>query len=352
MPDSPATGLSLDPVPSHKPDARPLRLSVLDQSPIPSGSTASDALVNSIDLAKKTEVMGYHRYWVAEHHNSTGLAGAAPEILIGQIAASTSSIRVGSGGVMLSHYSAYKVAEIFKTLATLHPGRIDLGVGRAPGSDQITMYALAPGGTPQSVDAYPNALRDLDGWLHDELSSDSPFAGQVHVLPASDCEPPELWVLASSAGSASFAAHFGLPLSFADFIAVGDGPAICAAYRNQYQPSARHPEPRVSVGVGAICAPTDDEAERLASSVRLWRQVGLRGPIPSLDEVDASPVNPLAVQPGRKPMIVGGPRKVKQQLEELAQSYEAEELVIVSITWDHQARVKSYQLIADAFRGV
>lgn len=326
-----------------------LRLSVLDQSPIPAGSTASEALANSVDLAKQTEAMGYHRYWVAEHHNSSGLAGAAPEILIGHIAASTSSIRVGSGGVMLSHYSAYKVAETFKTLATLHPGRIDLGVGRAPGSDQVTMYALAAGDQPLSVDAYPDQLRDLDGWLHDDLPPSNVFAGKVRALPASKAEAPELWVLASSAGSASFAAHFGLPLSFADFIAVGNGPAICDAYRRQYQPSERHPEPRISIGAGAICAESNEEAERLASSVRLWRQQGLSGPIPSLEDVDNSRVNPLAVQPGRKPMIIGDPATVRAGLEDLAASYGAEEVVIVSITWDHAARVKSYALISDAF---
>ncbi len=327
----------------------PLRLSVLDQSPIPSGSGAAQALANSIDLAQQTEAMGYHRYWVAEHHNSTGLAGAAPEILIAQIAASTSTIRVGSGGVMLSHYSAYKVAETFLTLATLHPGRIDLGVGRAPGSDQLTMHALAPGPKPQPMDSYPDALRDLDGWLHDDLEQGSPFAGRVRALPASDCEPPELWVLASSAGSAGFAAHFGLPLSFADFIAFGDGPAICDAYRDRYQPSKRHPEPRISIGAAAICADTAEEAEHLAGSVRLWRQQGLRGPIPSLGEVAALPMEPLAVQPGRKPMIVGDPSSVCGQLSDLAQSYGAEELIIVSIVWGHQARVHGYRLIAEAF---
>lgn len=326
-----------------------LRLSVLDQSPIPAGSTVGDALRNSVDLAQRTEAMGYHRYWVAEHHNSTGLAGAAPEILIGQIASATNTIRVGSGGVMLSHYSSLKVAETFKTLAALHPGRIDVGVGRAPGSDQVTMYALAAGSEPQSVDAYPNQLRDLDGWLHDELSPDSPFAGRVRALPASEAEAPELWVLASSAGSASFAAHFGLPLSFADFIAVGDGHRICEAYREQYQPSQRHPEPRISVGASAICAETNEEAERLAGSVRLWRQQGLSGPIPTLEDVANIDPNPLSVRPGRKPMIVGDPQTCREQLRELATSYGAEELIVVSIVWDHEARVRSYQLIMDAF---
>lgn len=325
------------------------RLSVLDQSPLPAGFNASAALRNSVDLAQKAETFGYHRYWVAEHHNSTGLAGAAPEILIGQIASKTSSIRVGSGGVMLSHYSPYKVAETFRTLATLHPNRIDLGVGRAPGSDQVTMYALAAGETPVPVDEYPNQLRDLDGWLHDDLAETSPFAGRVRALPASDAPAPELWVLASSAGSASFAAHFGLPLSFADFIAVGNGPAICDAYRRQYQPSERNPEPRVNVGVGAICAATDEEAERLASSVRLWRNRGLSGPIPSLDEVDAASPNPLSIDAARKPMVVGSPATVRCGLDELAERYDAEELVVVTITWDHEARVQSYRLIAEEY---
>lgn len=329
-----------------------MRLSVLDQSPIPAGSTAAQALANSVDLAKETERLGYHRYWVAEHHNSIGLAGAAPEILIGQIAANTNSIRVGSGGVMLSHYSSYKIAETFLTLATLFPGRIDLGVGRAPGSDQITAYALATSKAPRSVEDYPDQLAELQGWLHDELDEQSPFAGRVRALPASEAEAPELWVLASSVGSAGFAAHFGLPLSFADFIAMDNGPAICEAYRRQYQPSARHPEPRVSIGVGAICAETDEDAQRLAGSVQLWRRQGLSGPIPSPADVEAAAAtapNRLALQNNKKSMAVGSPATVRAQLESLGEQYGAEELVIVSITWDHAARVRSYELIAQEF---
>lgn len=326
-----------------------LRLSVLDQSPISAGSNASDALNNSIDLARQTDALGYHRYWLAEHHNSKGLAGAAPEIMVGRIADATTRIRVGSGGVMLSHYSPFKVAETFRTLATLHPGRIDLGVGRAPGSDQLTAYALALNNQLRPSDYYQNDLQDLTNWLCGESPAESPFAGRIRALPASDCETPEVWVLASSPGSAGIAARLGLPLSFADFIATGDGPAICDAYRAQYEPSQRHPEPRINIGAGVICAETSEQAKRLATSVQLWRQRGLRGSIPSFDEVDEMGEELVIVQPGRKPMIVGDAGEVRTKIEALAEAYNAEEVVIVTIVHDHDARVESYKLIAKEF---
>ena len=323
-----------------------MRLSVLDQSPVPSGSTGGDALRNSIDLAKHCEAFGYHRYWVAEHHNTGGLAGSSPEILIGHIASETSTIRVGSGGVMMPHYAPYKIAENFRMLASLHPGRIDVGVGRAPGSDQAAMVALAPDHQPISISKYPSMVAELDGFLHDSLGEESPFAGRVRATPAPET-PPHLWLLASSRDSAAFAAHFGLPLAFADFISQSDGAAIADAYREHYQPTERHPEPEVLVAASVICADTHEAAEELDAGVKLWRQRGLQGPIPSPEDVRTDVPGPLAVQPSRKPMIQGNATTVAANVQAMAGRYGADEFMAVTITWDHQARVRSYELLAE-----
>jgi luciferase family oxidoreductase group 1 len=323
-----------------------MRLSVLDQSPVPSGSTGGDALRNSIDLAKHCEAFGYHRYWVAEHHNTGGLAGSSPEILIGHVASETSTIRVGSGGVMMPHYAPYKIAENFRMLASLHPGRIDVGVGRAPGSDQAAMVALAPDHQPISISKYPSMVAELDGFLHDSLGEESPFAGRVRATPAPET-PPHLWLLASSRDSAAFAAHFGLPLAFADFISQSDGAAIADAYREHYQPTERHPEPEVLVAASVICADTHEAAEELAAGVKLWRQRGLQGPIPSPEDVRTDVPGPLAVQPSRKPMIQGNATTVAANVRAMADRYGADEFMAVTITWDHQARVRSYELLAE-----
>ncbi|MDW3221217.1 MAG: LLM class flavin-dependent oxidoreductase [Acidimicrobiales bacterium] len=323
-----------------------MRLSVLDQSPVPAGSTAGDALRNSIDLAVRCESFGCHRYWVAEHHNTGGLAGSAPEILIGHIAAATSTMRIGSGGVMMPHYAPLKIAENFRMLASLHPGRIDLGIGRAPGSDPVTMHALAPDHQPISIQKYPSMVAELDGFLHDSLPADSPFRGRVQATPVPP-EAPALWLLASSPDSATYAAHFGLPLAFADFIAQTDGVPIVEAYRENYRPSERHPEPQVLVAASVICADTHEGAEELAAGVKLWRQRGLQGPIPSPQEVRDHVDGPLAVPPSRKPIIVGNPSTVATNVRAMADRYGADEFMAVTITWDHEARVRSYELLAD-----
>ncbi len=324
------------------------RLSVLDQSPIPSGSTAAQALGNSVDLARAAERLGYHRYWVAEHHGTEGLAGSAPEVLIGHLLSATDTLRVGSGGVMLSHYAPLKVAETFKVLEALHPGRVDLGVGRAPGSDQRTAAALARGGRMLAVEYYPNQLQDLVWLLDDALPGDSPLVG-IKATPTV-AGSPQVWVLASSVDSASYAAHFGLPLAWAHFIAQGDGGPIVAAYREQYRPSARWPEPQVLVAAAVICADTDDEAEALASSVRMWRSRGLGGTIPSPAEVEAwrsTALRRLALDVGRVAPIVGGVDRATAEVVAMADRYGADEMMVVTIVWDHQARVRSYELLAE-----
>jgi luciferase family oxidoreductase group 1 len=306
-----------------------VQLGVVDQSPIPAGSTFADALANSVDLARRCEALGYRRYWVAEHHASEGLAGTTPEILIGHLATVTSSLRLGSGGVMLTHYSPLKVAETFRMLCTLHGDRIDVGVGRAPGTDHRTMLALARGGALADIRFYPNMVDELARLL-DGLAP--------------------VWILASSVDSASYAAHLGLPLSWAYFIATTDGGPLLDAYRAQYRPSQWWPEPMANVGVSVICGDTDADAERIASSVRLWRRLGLRGPIPSLDEALAAGVDTrLDVMPGRQPMVVGSPERCAEALTAIGDHHGVDEVLAVTICHRHDDRVRSYELLAKVF---
>ncbi len=212
-------------------------LSVLDQSPVRAGGTAADALNETVELAKASERWGYHRYWLAEHHATEGLAGSAPEIMVARVAAATSAMRVGSGGVMLSHYSPLKVAETFRVLETLYPGRIDLGIGRAPGSDQLTARALQAGPGAAPLEYFPNQVQDLLGYLGDGLPAEHPFA-RIHVTPE-PASRPEVWLLGSSDQSGMVAAYLGCGFSFAHFINDQGGPQVMEAYRRQFRPSAQ-----------------------------------------------------------------------------------------------------------------
>ena len=241
-----------------------MRLSVLDQSPIREGGTAADAVHETIALAQAVDSAGYHRYWLAEHHDSNGLACAAPEVLIPQIAAQTSHIRVGSGGVMLSHYSPLKVAEVFRMLETLYPGRIDLGIGRAPGSSHNVARALAFGAGAVPLEQYPHQVADLVEYLSNDLPEEHPFAG-IRAQPLGAGQP-EIWMLGPSLESAQIAAALGLPYSYAHFINPEAGARAIALYRERYQPSALYPDPRASAGVSALCAPTEEEAVLLSWS--------------------------------------------------------------------------------------
>lgn len=331
----------------------PLALSVLDQSPIRSGSTPAAAIQETIELAQLCERLGYRRYWLAEHHSSPGLAGSTPEVLIAAVAAHTSKIRVGSGGVMLPHYSAYKVAENFRMLETLYPGRIDLGIGRAPGSDHITALALRPEARNYGVDEFPQQIMDLQGWLTGGLPPGHPFE-QVVAQPAGPTMP-EIWVLGSSDGGAAYAAHFGLPFSFAQFIAGASGAEVVKAYKRYYKPSERYPGPRASAAIFVIAAETEAEAEYLGASRRLWLLRHARGHIgayPSPEEALAqdysqAELDYIRTQAGRS--IIGSIDQVKARLEAMAAEYEVDELVIVTITHDPAARRRSYELLAKAF---
>ena len=231
-------------------------LGVLDQSPIRSGGTAAEAIQETLQLAERADRLGYHRYWLAEHHSSGGLAGSAPEVLIGQVASRTSRIRVGSGGVMLSHYSALKVAENFRVLEALFPGRIDLGIGRAPGSDQRTARALRQGPGALGLEQFPQQLADLISFLHDELPPGHPFTG-VRAMPAGPTAPP-LWILGSSGEGALLAAHFGTAFSYAHFINADGGTEATRAYRESFRPSPRLTAPQASVAAFVLCADTEE----------------------------------------------------------------------------------------------
>ena len=330
---------------------RTLALSVLDQSPIPSGASSAEAVRQTVELARACERWGYRRYWLAEHHSMPGLAGSTPEILIAHVAAATSRIRVGSGGVMLSHYSSLKVAENFRMLETLYPGRIDLGIGRAPGSDRLTAQALAHGPGALGIEHFPDQLQDLVGYLHNDLPPDHPFR-PVRVQPAGPTSPP-IWLLGSSDQSAAYAAGLGFAFSFAHFINPHGGPQVMAAYRQYYRPSAELPEPLGSVGISVLCADTTDEAEELAACLQLWRlknESGEPGPVPTREEAATYPYTlqdraRLAANRGR--LIAGDPPTVRRQLVDLAEAYAVDELVVVTICPDFAARLRSYELLAE-----
>ncbi|HZU40849.1 MAG TPA: LLM class flavin-dependent oxidoreductase [Solirubrobacteraceae bacterium] len=330
-----------------------MRLSVLDQSPVSEGSTGAQALRNTLDLAALADRLGYHRYWLAEHHGGPMLAGPSPEALIGPVAAATRAIRVGSGGVMLPHYSPLKVAETFTVLAALFPGRIDLGLGRAAGTDPLTTFALQRDRRQAAPDDFPQQLAELLAYLDDTLPDEHPFRRLASTLPGLP-ERPEPWLLGSSAQSAVWAAQLGLPYAFADFINPG-GADIAAAYRERFTPSPGLAHPRTAVAAWVLCAPTDEEADHLAASSRMTLRLLRRGeliPVPAPEKAieflrrEGSPSS--GSLPGRRG-IIGSPEKVRAGIEALAVEYGAEEVIVVTITYDHGARRRSYELIADAF---
>lgn len=310
-------------------------------------------MAETLELARLADRLGYRRYWLAEHHNTGGLAGSTPEILIGRVAQVTDRIRVGSGGVMLSHYSPLKVAENFRMLETLYPGRIDLGVGRAPGSDSRTAQALLAGPQGFGIDQFPRQIHDLMGYIHGGLPDDHPFTS-VRAEPAGPTAP-EFWLLGSSDVSASFAAHFGCAFSFAHFINAQGGEMVMEAYRQHFRPSPYLDKPLGNIGVFVVCADTDAEAQRLASTRDLWilrLRTGRPGPVPTPEEALHHPYTDAErafVADARKRTVAGPPEQVKAKLTALAEAYGVEELVVVTICHDFGARMRSYELLAQAF---
>jgi luciferase family oxidoreductase group 1 len=332
----------------------PFRLSVLDQSPISQGSSGAQALQNTIDLARLADRLGYHRYWVAEHHGAPMLAGPSPEALIGPIAAATTRIRVGSGGVMLPHYSPFKVAETFSLLAGLFPGRIDLALGRAAGTDPLTTFALQRDRRQAAPDDFPQQLEELLAYLDDRLAPEHPFARLAKTLPGRP-ERPEPWLLGSSSQSALWAAELGLPYAFADFINPR-GAEITALYRERF---AEHEhataKPHTAVAVWVICAEDDEQARRLAASGRMTFTLLRRGELIAVPPPDEAleflaGEDRVGGQPrSERRAVLGAPASVRAELEEVLARYGAEEAIVVSITYEHEARRRSYELLADAF---
>ncbi len=333
-----------------------LTLSVVDQSPMRQGETAADALRDTIELAVATEAMGYKRYWLAEHHSLPNFAGTSPELLIGLVAARTKTIRVGSGGVMLSHYSSFKVAENFRMLAALYPGRIDLGVGRAPGSDQVTMAALSYPSRPHDITHFPRQVQDLLGHLRGDLEPEHPFSGiQAGPSVPQPDGVPEVWLLGSRYESCMMAAQMGLPFAYAHFFGLGveEGPAIVENYKQNFKPSEYLAEPKINVGVQVLCAETEEEAARLASSrnlARLFSMTGRAEGVPSPEDAQAYQYQPnewAFTQQYQRLCADGTPQQVKERLQEIAELYQTPDLSVVTICHGFDDRVRSYELVAE-----
>lgn len=329
----------------------PPLISVLDQSPVSEGMADGEALHNTIDLAEHADRLGFHRYWLAEHHGLS-LSGPSPEVLIGPVASATKRIRVGSGGVMLPHYSPYKVAESFSLLAALFPDRIDLALGRASGTDPLTQYALQRDRRHAAADDFPQQLLELLAYFRRELPKDHPFWRLQHTLPGGEAAP-EFWLLGSSAQSSIWAKEIGLRYAFADFIN-SEGAAIAKAYREGFEASADLPAPHSMVGLWVMCAPTEQEARELAASIQMSMLMLRRGTpikVPPVEQALAF-LQSEGREPGvshRRRMIVGDPGQVREGIEAAIDEYRADEAIVVTIAFDHAARVRSYELIAEAF---
>jgi luciferase family oxidoreductase group 1 len=327
---------------------RQLQLGVLDQVPVPEGMTAPEALRATIALAQLTDRLGYVRYWLAEHHNHPGLASPAPEVLIPAVAAATERIRVGSGGVMLPHYSPLHVAEQFRVLEALFPGRIDLGLGRAPGSDPYTAMALNP---HQDPDQFPNQVQDVIGWLENRLDPKHPFA-RVRATPDPGTSP-EVWLLGSSDFGGAVAAVLGKAFSFAHFINPRNGPDAVASYRQNFRDVGGLPAPKVNACVIVLCADTDEEVDRLAASAAMWRlqlELGRPGPVPDPERASRHPWTDEQLarnQAMRRHHAIGTPDQVHARLQELADLYDTDELMALTVTHDPAARRRSYELVAE-----
>ncbi|HLT58674.1 MAG: LLM class flavin-dependent oxidoreductase [Limnochordales bacterium] len=324
-------------------------LSVLDLVPIGAGSSSRQALSHMVELARLAEELGYVRFWLAEHHGMPSIASSAPEILIARVASATRRIRVGAGGIMLPNHAPLRIAEAFHTLAALFPGRIDLGVGRAPGTDPVTSAALRPFDAAQ----FPSQLQELLALSQRSFPPDHPFHG-VRVVPE-DVELPPVWVLGSSGATAGLAGQLGLGYGFAShFSFEPPGPAI-AAYRRAFRPSPQFPQPHVIVGATVFCAPTDEEADYLARSMDLsWVRLrrGQLGRLPSPEEATAYPYTEEErhiVAQYRQLAIWGSPAKVRDRLLALAAETGADEIMISSMIHDPPARLRSYRLVMEAF---
>ena len=327
-------------------------LSILDLSLIVEGGSAADALRNSLDLAQHAERLGYQRYWVAEHHNMDGVASSATSVLIGYLAAGTKTIRVGSGGVMLPNHAPLVIAEQFGTLATLYPGRIDLGLGRAPGTDQMTMRALRRTLATQSEDDFIGDVVELAEYFKPPPDERRP----VRAIPGIGCDVP-IWLLGSSLYSAQVAAHLGYPFAFASHFAPAMLMQALQIYRARFRPNGQPgalTQPHAMVAVNVVCADTDDEAAYLFTSLQqrfLGMQTGKRGPLPHpIPVAEMNALGSPAERAGMEQMLtvtaVGAPATVRGRLSDIVAQTQADELVITGAVHDHAARKRSYELLA------
>jgi luciferase family oxidoreductase group 1 len=328
-------------------------LSVLDLSPVTTAISGAQALRNSLDLARLADRLGFTRYWVAEHHNLPNIASSAPDIMIGQIAAVTERMRVGSGGVMLPNHAPLQVAERYKVLEGLFPGRIDLGLGRAPGTDPVTSYALRRRQDDPASDDFLERFQELMLFEQRGFPENHPFR-RITAMPADVALPP-IWLLGSSGYSAQLAAHVGAGFSFAHHFSDFDPVGPMLGYREQFKPSPTRAEPYAILALHVVCADTDAEAERLASSVDLnfaRRRQGNFGPIPSPEEAAAHQYTPndrAWIAQNRARLVVGGKHKVMAHLEPLIEATKADEVMVTCMIYDHEARKHCYELLAGAF---
>ena len=332
-----------------------MKLSVLDQSTAAKNRTQDVSIRETLAYAKRCDELGYHRYWVSEHHNSGNIVGTAPEVLMAAIGATTQRIRIGSAGVMLPHYSAYKVAEQFRVLEAIAPGRVDLGVGRAPGSDRLTSMALNP--HPDDVhDQFPRQIQEMQCWLTGTpLPEGHPF--QRVIAHPTGPTTPTMWVLGSSDYGAQLAAYLGMPYAFAYFFSYGfDVDRALELYRKSYRPSELHPKPQCTICVFALAADTEEEALfqfKPRERALFERESGIRQPLASPEEVSARKLSADEERFREKLLrhaVVGTAEQVKKRLDELAQRLDLDELVIVSWTYDVAPRMRSYELLAQAYQ--
>lgn len=324
--------------------------SILDLAPVPEGSTPADTFRESVALARHGEALGYHRYWLAEHHNMPGIACSATVVLIGHIAGATSRIRVGSGGIMLPNHAPLVVAEQFGTLATLYPDRIDLGLGRAPGTDMPTARALRRG--MGGADNFPSDVQEVMGYLGE------PQPGAlVRAIPGEGTNVP-VWILGSSLFGAQLAAHLGLPYSFASHFAPAALDHALAVYRETFQPSAYLDRPRFMLALNVHAADTDEEAVRIATSqqlafasIRTGRPARLAPPVERIED-HLDPMTLAVVNEALKVSVTGSPESVRKGLEQLLSRYRPDEVIIAGHIHDPTARLRSYEIAAEAMRGL
>jgi luciferase family oxidoreductase group 1 len=328
-------------------------LSVLDVSPVSSGSNSAEALRNTLDLARLVDRLGYRRYWLAEHHNLPSIASSAPEVMIGHVANETERIRVGAGGIMLPNHAPLKVAETFRVLEALHPERVDLGIGRAPGTDPVTATALRRSRDGFEAEDFPQQFGELLAFAGEGFPEEHPFRSVV-AMP-SDVGLPPIWLLGSSGYSAQAAGEMGLGYAFASHFSPADPAPAMRAYRESFEPSEVFERPSAILAVSVVCAETNEHAKKLASSMELaWVRIrsGSPGPLASPEEAmnySYTPAERRLADAYQSMQVAGDPRTVRARIEELAKRTAANEIMVTTNVYDHAERLRSYERLAEVF---